>query len=193
VQTADELIIRTSRKIVVVWVVVACLFVPVAIFGVYRQIMHTDMPASWFRRGVDPLGIAIAIVRALPFVIVPLGCVVYYARKRRRGWVFDRERGQLTRLNQSWPLAGFTAVAIDARRKNGVLGFDSVGVLLHFGDSDTLELARYPAGKNRSLEWRIREATDLAKMIGDFLHLPVQPPPPANQGFEVVQPAARTC
>jgi hypothetical protein len=193
VQTADQLIIRTSRKIIVVWMVVACVFAALSLFTSYRRLMgNADASASWNRAGHDGFEVALAFFPALPFLIVPLGCVVYYARKRRRGWVFDRRRGQLTRLDQSWPLAGFTAVAIDARVARKAFSVDSAGVILHFGDADMLELARFPAGKHRSLERRIQEATDLANVIGEFLHLPVHQPPPANQGFDVVQPAGRT-
>ena len=187
-QTADELVIRGRRKDVVLWVILACLLVPFSLGIVYQNVVGTaDAPAVWTRPGGDQNFIVVALFHVvLAFAAAPVAVCIACVRKRRRPWVFSRPSGRLTRAGQSWPLADLTAVAVDVRR--GRLRGGSAGVLLHFGDAATLEVARYHEGKNTHVQVCVRQATDLANVVAGFLQLTVRHPPPANQGFEVVLP-----
>jgi len=196
-QTPDELVIRGRRKDVVVSVALACVLLPFALGFAYQNIVGTaNVEAIWRRPVGDQIFVAaVFLIGELFLAAMPIVFLVASTRRRRRRWVFDRQAGQLTRLDQRWPLAALRDVEVEVVR--GRLGSGSAAVILHVGDAPTdaptntatVELARYHSGKHSPLESCIREASDLANVVGSFLKLPVRHPPPADRGFEVVLPA----
>src|SRR5690242_5589601 len=163
-QTVDELVIRARRMSVVVSMIAVFLLVPFSLFIAHQNIVGTaDVPPIWDRPTEDRVFVLSAIlILVLPWAIGPIAIWLMYLRKRRRAWVFSRTRGRLTRSDQSWPLAGLTAVAVDVRRPT--LTTPSARVMLHWGDADSLEIARYYGSggpKGFSLESRFDVAIQL--------------------------------
>jgi hypothetical protein len=72
-------------------------------------------------------------------------------------------------------------VAVDVR--SGRYGPKSAGVVLNFHNADTLEIARFHAGKNVSLKSRILLAEELANTIGEFVQVPVRQPGYVGRGL----------
>src|SRR5690242_11932273 len=101
-QTAGGLVIRGRRKDVVLSVALACLLVPFVLILVYQNVVGTaDVAAVWTRPGGDQIFVAIALLLiALFFAVLPLVFLVVSIRRRRRRWVFDRQRGLLIRRDQ---------------------------------------------------------------------------------------------
>jgi hypothetical protein len=193
-QTTDELVIRGRRMAVVVSLLFALVLVPCSIAIAYQNVAGTgDVPALRNRSTNDRIVVVlILMVIVLAFTITPIALFLLYLRKRQRSWVFNRQRRQLSRGDQTWPLADLAEVAVDVRRRGRAnFGSESAGVVLHFRDTQTLELTRYHASggpKGYSLENRIAVAESLADMIAEFLQVPVRRPPPPDPGFEVVMP-----
>jgi len=170
-------------------VIASFLLVPFSLAMAYQNIVGTSgLPPIWARPTGDKIAILLLILfLVLPWAFGPVLLSIWYLQKRRRCWLFDRPRGQLTRGDQRWPLADVADVAIDVQRSNWKYG--RAGVVLNFRDKNQLEIARFHAGKNVSLESRIALAEELAGIVAEFLQLPLRHPPPPNQGFDVVLPA----
>jgi hypothetical protein len=183
-QAADELVIRGRRKHVIVAVVLACLLVPFSLAIAWQNTVGTaGVPALWDRSPDDQIfGYVAVLITLLAFGVLPIVACVVLTRKRRRPWVFDRSRGQLTRSDQSWPLAEMTAVTVDVRRGKGFLRGatpESAGVLLQLNALRSVEITRFHASRGKAavpIEHCVRDATDLANVVGDFLRVPVQLP-----------------
>jgi hypothetical protein len=184
-QTPDQLVIRGRKLAVVASVAAVVLLVPFSLSIAYTGIMgNAQFPAIWNRPPGDRVAVSlIMLVMDLPFAIVPIALCAMFTRRRRRPWAFDRRQGQLTRLTQSWPLAGLTDVAVEVGKWNNF-----ASVVLHFQNLDPLEIARFPSGKNVTIHSRVVLAGSLASTIGDFLQVPVRHPTPRGRGFEVVTP-----
>jgi hypothetical protein len=188
-QTGDQLVIRGRRMAVVVSFCFAIAFVALAVGIAYQNTVGTaDVPA--LRNRADQAAALVLIAFVLfAFGLTPIVIFIAFLRKRRRRWVFDRALGQLTRGDRHWSLADLTEVAVDVKRGRTSYHKQSAAVVLHFRDSQTLQLARYDASggpKGYSLENRIDAAESLAHVIGEFLALPVRHALPTNPGFEVV-------
>ena len=186
-QTADALLIRLQRKALFLWVLAVFVGVPFTIDIAYQNIVGTPYVAAFWDRSADDriAGILIFVFMFLPWGIGPIvGCILCF-RKYRRPWAFSRQSMQLTRLDQNWPLVDLTAVAVEVRRKYKT---ESAVVVLYFRDVDMLEIARFHAGQKLPLAKRVRDAEDLASIVGEFLQVPVRQPTPPGRGFEVVVP-----
>jgi len=185
-QTADTLLIRLQRKALVLLVIAVFVGVPFTIDIAYQNIVGgSSVPAFRDRSPKDQIAVALIFVfMFLPWGFLPIVGFILCLRKYRRPWAFNRQNMQLTRLDQNWPLVDLTAVAVEVRRKYN----QSACVVLYFRDVDTLEIARFHAGRNVPLANRIREAEDLASIIGEFLQVPVRHPTPPGHAFEVILP-----
>jgi hypothetical protein len=190
-QTGDQLVIRGRRMAVVVSFCFAVGLVAFACAIAYQNVVgNADVPPLRDRGDWVAILVLIAFV-LFAFGLTPIVIFIAFLRKRRRRWVFDRALGQLTRGDRHWPLGDLTEVAVEAKRGRTRYHKQSAAVVLHFRDSQTLQLARYDASggpKGYSLENRIDVAESLANVIGEFLALRVRQALPINPGFEVVTP-----
>jgi hypothetical protein len=190
-QSDDKIVIRGRRMAVVVSLCFALGFVALALAIAYQNVVGTaDVPPLRNRPDQVPTVVFIAFV-LFAFGLTPIVIFIAFLRKRRRRWVIDRALGQLTRGDRHGPLGDLTEVAVEAKRGRTRYHKQSAAVVLHFRDSQTLQLARYDASggpKGYSLENRIDVAESLANVIGEFLALRVRQALPINPGFEVVTP-----
>src|ERR1700722_1492013 len=106
-QSGDELVIRGRRMAVVVSVIGVFLLVSFSLVIAFKNIFGTAQQAAiWDRPAGDRIFVLVFILgMVLPFAVFPIVMFIVHLRKRRRAWVFSRQRRQLTRLHQCWSLS----------------------------------------------------------------------------------------